>query len=110
MADFGGPFEMIIFRLLGLVLIAGALMVFGADALRSLESGEVGINSFAEVWALLDGRLGTMSLDGFKAWAEATLPPAAWDPGVVSVLSYPAWAVLGVLGIVIALIFRPRNG
>ncbi|MGD1933695.1 MAG: hypothetical protein ACFB0Z_04160 [Candidatus Phaeomarinobacter sp.] len=101
---------MVIFRLLGLVLIAGALMVFGADVLRSLESGEVGINSFAEVWALLDARLGMTSLDGFKAWAEVTLPPAAWDPGVVSVLSYPAWAVLGVLGIVIALIFRPRNG
>ena len=101
---------MIVFRLLGLILIAGALMVFGADALRSLESGEVGINSFAQVWALLDERLGAASLDGFKAWAEAALPPAAWDPGVVSVLSYPAWAVLGVLGIIIALIFRPRNG
>ena len=101
---------MIVFRLLGLILIAGALMVFGADALRSLESGEVGINSFAQVWALLDERLGAASLDGFKAWAEATLPPAAWDPGVVSVLGYPAWAVLGVLGIIIALIFRPRNG
>ena len=70
---------MVIFRLLGLVLIAGALMVFGADVLRSLESGEVGINSFAEVWALLDGRLGATSLESFKAWAEVTLPPAAWD-------------------------------
>ncbi|WP_027838411.1 hypothetical protein [Pyruvatibacter mobilis] len=101
---------MIVFRLIGLVFIAGALMVFGADVLRSLESGEVGINSFAQVWALLDQRLGTTSLEGFKAWAESTLPAAAWDPGVVSVLSYPAWAVLGVIGIVIALIFRPRNG
>lgn len=106
----GGLEKMVIFRLIGLVLIAGALMVFGADVLRSLESGEVGINSFAQVWALLDERLGMTTLEGFKAWAEATLPAAAWDPGVVSVLSYPAWAVLGVLGIIIALIFRPRNG
>lgn len=100
---------MVIFRLIGLVLIAAALMVFGADVLRSLETGEVSINSFAEVWALLDERLGAASLDGFKGWAEATLPAAAWDPGVVSVLSYPAWAVLGVLGIIVALIFRPRR-
>lgn len=101
---------MFVFRLIGLVLIAGALMVFGADVLRSLETGEVSIRSFAEVWALLDDRLGTASLDAFKAWAEATLPPAVWDPGLVSVLSYPSWAVLGVLGILVALIFRPRNG
>lgn len=101
---------MIVFRLIALVLIAAALMVFGSDALRSLESGEVAISSFAQVWGLLDESLGTASLEGFKSWAEATLPASAWDPGVVTVLSWPAWAVLGAVGIVIALIFRPRNG
>ena len=44
---------MIIFRVISLVIIASALMLLGADALNSLESGSMSLKSTAEVLGLV---------------------------------------------------------
>ena len=87
---------MVIFRLFGFLLIAAALVALGADVLHSLQSGHIEIRSLSEAWALLH----QSSLDGFNAWVVSKAPSIAET--VAMIMSYPAWAVLGVIGIVIA--------
>ena len=95
-----GGLLMFIFRLLGLLLITLALMALGADALKSLEAGAIEIRSLASLWSLIN----EASYTGFTGWVSSTVP-AVSNP-LATVLSYPAWAVLGVVGIVIAGLIR----
>jgi len=96
---------MIIFRLIGLIFIAGALMVLGADGIQTLEAGEVKIRSLGELWGLLH----QTSLDATMAMATESLPGFLVDPVFTSLLTFPSWAVLGVIGILIAFLFRRRD-
>ncbi len=69
-------------RLISLVLIVGALMLLGADAVTSLErGGEVTVRSVAQIWALFS----KASMDGFKAWTQHNLP-SSWRRAF-----FPSW-------------------
>lgn len=81
---------MIILRILAWVLIAMALMVLGYDAISTLDEGVPVITTAAEL-------LGLMGL-------ELTVP----ESGVGKFfLDLPVEALLGVPGLILALIFRP---
>lgn len=101
----GGQRIMIVFRLIGLIFIAAALMVLGADGIQTLEAGEVKIRSLGELWTLLH----PATLESTNAWAAETLPGVVADPGFMSLLTFPSWAVFGVIGILIAFLFRRRD-
>ena len=96
---------MVVFRVIGLIFVALALMTLGADGLSSLEAGEIKIRSFSDLWAILH----QPSLDAFGTWSSGALPPAVVDPGVSTLMSLPAWVVLGILGIILAFLFRRRG-
>ncbi|MEQ9520379.1 MAG: hypothetical protein RLN89_13170 [Parvibaculum sp.] len=96
---------MIIFRLIGLIFIAAALMVLGADGIQTLEAGEIKIRSLSELWGLLH----PATLEATNTWAAASLPGFLADPVLSSILSFPSWAVFGVIGILIAFLFRRRD-
>jgi hypothetical protein len=84
--------------LVSLVLIAMALMLLGADAVTSLErGGEVVVRSLADVWGLFD----KAGMEAFKAWADHSLPNFL-SQTTYSMLSVPAWGVIGVPGVVLA--------
>lgn len=91
----------IVLRFVSLILLVVALMLLGADAVTSLERGGlVTVRSIDQVWTLL----GRGSIDAFKAWLEHSLPSPV--PGwMYSVLALPAWALTGVLGVVLAFVF-----
>jgi hypothetical protein len=91
---------MFLFRLLGLLLITLALMALGADALKSIEAGALEIRSLSALWSLVH----QASYDGFTGWVSSTVPAVSGP--LTTVMSYPAWAVLGVIGIVIAGLIR----
>ncbi|MDO8290411.1 MAG: hypothetical protein Q7T44_14450 [Parvibaculum sp.] len=91
---------MFLFRILGLLLITLALMALGADALKSLEAGALEIRSLSALWTLVH----QASFDGFTGWVAGTVP--AVSAPLAKVMSFPAWAVLGVTGIVIAGLIR----
>jgi hypothetical protein len=95
---------MIVFRLIGLLFITVALMALGSDALRSIEAGKVQMRSLAEFWQMLE----KPSFDAFSAWSTAHTPEAVTGP-LNMVLSYPSWAVLGVIGLLIAALLRLRR-
>ena len=88
---------MVAFRLLGLLFIIAALMALGSDALLSLEAGEVTMRSFSEFWALVHEG----SRDAFVSWTDSGAPEGLKGP-IGEVMSFPAWGVLGIIGIVLA--------
>ncbi len=96
---------MLLGRILGWLLIALALLALGGDGLRWLETGMVAFIALGEFWARLDpptyGLLQTIG--------EDYLPPILWDPGLASLLRWPAVAVLGALGILLLILFRRRE-
>ncbi|HLT77383.1 MAG TPA: hypothetical protein VKZ87_08350 [Ferrovibrio sp.] len=92
-------------RLLGWVLLALALIVLGGDGLRWLESGALDFAALGEVWS----RFAPASLNLLQTIVQGFLPSALWDPGLVTILTWPAVAVLGVLGVFLLLVCRRRR-
>ena len=99
----GGYRNMVIFRVISLVIISAALMLLGADAMTSLETGTTTLRSAADVLNVV-GQDGT----GVQALLEGSLP-AAVSPVVGGAMAAPAWIPLGVVGLILALIFRVRD-
>ena len=88
-------------RFVSLVLIVTALMLLGADMVTSLQrGGQIAVRSIEQVWRYV----GPASIDGVKIWVEHSLPSPLPD-WFYSVLALPAWALTGVLGVVIEFLF-----
>lgn len=94
----------IVGRIVGWVLILAAVAVLGADALVALESGQFGPRPMGQLWFQLDAG----SLNLLQAVVQRYLHPSIWDPGIVTVLLLPAFVVLAVPGVLMALLCRPR--
>jgi hypothetical protein len=95
----------ILMRLVSLILIAAALVFLGADAVTSLErGGELTVRSLDAIWSMLDAE----GLKAFKNWAQNNSPALA--QALYSALALPAWAVTGVLGVILAFIFGRKLG
>ena len=85
------------FRLLSWVLVAMGLAFLGADGISTLENGVPEIRTTAEIMQLF--KLNISTLDGGGAAA-----------GVANFfLKAPFWAVVGSLGVIMTLIFRPLD-
>jgi hypothetical protein len=91
----------VVLRSISLILIVIGLMLLGADLITSLERhGAITVRSMGEVWTLMS----RTSAAAFSAWMQHALPSpvVGW---VGAVLQLPAWALTGVLGVVLAFIF-----
>jgi cytochrome bd-type quinol oxidase subunit 2 len=94
-----------LFRFIALILIVLGLMLLGADVVTLLERGqEPHMRSLAEVVGLFSAT-GVTSLQGMIAG----FAPGAVADGVASILAWPAFAVFGVMGVILALLFRERD-
>ena len=92
-------------RLVSLILIVIALMLLGADAVTSLEKGgEITVRSLDTVWGLLNQGV----LDACKRWVQNNATFLAQF--TYSFLALPAWAVTGVIGVILAFIFGRKLG
>ena len=90
---------MVAFRFISWFLVAVALMLLGADAISSLETGAVEMRSVAEV----------LSLFGLNAPALIAAAPGGVSQALAAVLGVPLWAVFGVIGVILVLVFRPMD-
>jgi hypothetical protein len=91
-------------RFIAFLLIVTGLMLLGADVVSMLETGEPKMRSIGLVWDLFaQGSAAT-----FNAWAQTAFP-APLPEGFATLLSWPAWAVAGVLGVLLALLFRQSD-
>jgi len=96
---------MIIGRFFGWLITAGALMAAGVEILASLEAAAYQGLAIGYLWFKID----TGSLNLSQAIVQRYIHPSVWDPVIVTILTWPAWITLGVLGPALALIFRKRS-
>jgi hypothetical protein len=87
-------------RILGIVLVAHALMLIGADEITTIESG--GVRTIRTLEHIL-----TLYGADPKAWGMALPAPIAM--AVVAILSLPGWAVLAAIGGVLSFVARPHE-
>lgn len=85
------------FRFVAWVLVALAIALLGADGVSSLENGEPVMRSTADV----------LSLFGVEGSAVADASPGPVAQAMGTIMGLPLWSVVGVIGVVLALIFRP---
>jgi hypothetical protein len=94
-----------IFRFIGLWLLAGAFVSLVIDGTRSISAGRVAVTQFGMAWDALH----PSSFDAMRTWIEAQLPLWVWNPLLLSVMLTPIWVVLGVVGVIFALMGRRRE-
>ena len=95
----------VVLRFISLILIGIGLMLLGADLITSLEKhGAITVRSLGEVWNFAS----KTSAAAFNVWMERALPSpvTGW---IGAVLNLPAWALTGVLGVVLAFIFGRKS-
>ena len=91
--------KMAAFRLIAWMMIALAIALLGADAVSSLENGEMVMRSTGEI----------LGLAGVDSVAVSDGAPAGVGKALGTVFDLPLWAVLGALGVILTLIFRPMD-
>jgi hypothetical protein len=91
-----------ILRLLGAILVGGALAAFALDCWRWITEGRFSPAPLGQLWYDLH----PASLGLSQAAIQRYVWAALWDPGIVWVLTQPAAAVLAVLGVLFAVLGR----
>jgi ABC-type phosphate transport system permease subunit len=91
------------FRLIGLLLLAGGFVFLVYDGARSIADQALRLTRLGEFW----NDINQASQRSFQAMVDANVP---FLSGLLKLLlNQPAWAVMGVLGIVLMLLFRPSK-
>lgn len=87
------------FRFIAWVLVALAVALLGADGVASLESGEPVMRSTEQILALI----------GVDGGAIAKNSPGGVSQALGTIMGLPLWGVIGLIGVVLTLIFRPMD-
>jgi hypothetical protein len=92
------------FRLVGLLLLAGGFIFMVYDGARWVADQNLRFTRFGEFW----NDIHQSSQQAFRTMVEGTAP-WLWTSVVKIILDQPVFAVMGVLGILLMLLFRPRK-
>ena len=92
------------FRLVGLLLLAGGFIFMVYDGARFVAAPTLQFTRFGQFW----NDIHQSSQQAFRAWVEAKAP-WLWTTVIKVLLDQPVFAVMGVLGILLMLLFRPRK-
>src|SRR5690606_2823586 len=95
----------LILRLLGTWLVGIALILLIIDGTKSLGANDVIMTSLGETWTMLHAE----SLERFRQFLATRFFGPLLEVVVSTVLTFPAWLVLGVPGIFIAWLGRSRR-
>jgi hypothetical protein len=91
------------FRIVGLLLLAGGFIFMVYDGARWVADQNLRFTRFGEFW----NDIHQSSQQSFRTMVEGA-SPWLWN-GAKVILDQPVFAVLGVLGILLMLLFRPRK-
>lgn len=75
------------------------------DVTRSLAAGRPTVTAAAEHWA----KLSPATFDNARSGVQRHTHRLVWDYGVREVLRMPSWALLGIIGLVLAYVGRRRR-
>jgi hypothetical protein len=92
------------FRLVGLLLLAGGFIFMGYDGARWVADQNLSFTRFGQFW----NDINQASQQAFRTWLEG-VAPWLWTGVAKVVLDWPVFVVLGVLGIFLMFLFRPRK-
>lgn len=94
---------MVFFRVIAQLLIAASLMLLGADAVVSLDSGEIRMRTVSELSELL-------TIGDLKVMVDSAYNMSEGMKNfLLAIVGAPAWAALGLLGLLTAWIFADRS-
>ena len=96
---------MIIIRLLALALWVLAALSLAGDIWTMWQTGEFAPKNLGKRWFELNGE----SLTLVQNTVERYISQDIWNPGVVTVLSWPAWAVLAGLALIFTILSAKRR-
>jgi ABC-type phosphate transport system permease subunit len=91
------------FRLIGLLLLAGGFIFMVYDGARFVADQNLRFTRFGQFW----NDVHQSSQLAFRTWVEGNVP-WLWT-SVRVILEQPVFAVLGVVGILLMILFRPRK-
>ncbi|MGC1465135.1 MAG: hypothetical protein WA792_05330 [Pseudolabrys sp.] len=94
-----------LFRFLGLLCLAAAFILVIYDGMKSIAGNAVYFTNVQVLWDIINAA----SLQNLKPLVETKIGPWAWDPILVTALTWPSWAVLGVLGILLIMLGRKKK-
>ena len=99
----GPPMFRLLFRFIGLFVLALAFVALVIDGTRSVAASHIDILPLGRACTLL-------APDTFQKLHNAieTNLPLLWDPVLVTILLLPSWLVLGAIGIVLFAVTRRR--
>ena len=92
------------FRLVGLLLLACGFIFMVYDGARWVADQSLRFTQFGQFW----NDVNQASQQAFRAWVESKAP-WLWNSVIKVILDQPVFAVLGVVGIVLMILFRPRK-
>jgi len=92
------------FRLVGLLLLAGGFVFMVYDGARFVADNTLRFTRFGDFW----NDVHQSSQQAFHAWVGAK-SPWLWNGVFRVILEQPAFAVMGIAGILLMLLFRPRK-
>lgn len=96
-------------RLVGLWLVAGALVALVIDATKSIAASKLMLTPLGLAWSSLN----MASLMSVQEFVQRTIEPTVgrwlWDPVIQWILLLPTWAVLGALGFLLTWLGRRRR-
>ncbi len=89
------------FRLIGLLLLAAGFVFLVYDGARSIADQTIRLTRLGEFWNDVD----QASQQSFHAVVDR-IAPWLWTDVVRVVLNQPAWAAMGIVGLLLLAIFR----
>ena len=93
-----------LFRMIGLLLLVGGFIFMVYDGARLVADGTLQFTRFGQFW----NDIHQSSQLAFRTWVEGKAP-WLWSGAIKVILDQPVFAVMGVLGILLMLLFRPRK-
>jgi len=93
------------FRFLGLLCLAAAFILIIYDGTKSIAASRFYFTTVRTLWELLN----PSSLAQLRPLLSPYLNGSLWDPGMVTVLAWPAWSLLGAFGILLILLGRKKK-
>lgn len=94
-----------LFRFLGLLSLAAAFILLIYDGTKSIAGDNLYLTSVRALWELINAA----SLAKLKPMIAPYAGGVLWDPGMVSLLAAPSWALLGFLGVLFILLGRRKK-
>ena len=95
----------VLVRVIAFILLAVGLVLLGYDLLAPAGGG-VRLRSLGQIWFMID----PSSLNLVQAVVERHVWEPLWDPGITTILHWPAFAVPAGLGAILLWLARKGRG